>query len=115
MAASVIDLRPSTSLSSQRTEILHHHHHYQPYNKLGSHTLNKTNEHCRSLFNLLPTSLRPRHHHHHRQTSNKKGVEAVSIVAEEKERKGSLLHHIVVVTNVVTLYSSIISTYISSM
>jgi hypothetical protein len=74
MTASVIDLRPSPTTSLSRTETLHH----QLYYKLdgGSNTLNKTNEHCRSFFNLLPTSLRPRHH---RQTSNKKGVDAVSI------------------------------------
>jgi hypothetical protein len=72
-AAAIIDLRPSPTTSAQRPETLRHH--YQPYHKLGSNTLNKTNEHCRSLFNLLPTSLRPRHH---RQTSNKKGIDAVS-------------------------------------
>jgi hypothetical protein len=72
MAASVIDLRPLPTTLAQRTEILHHHH--QPYRKLPSNTLNKTDEHCRSLFNLLPTSLRPRH----RQTSIKKDVDAVS-------------------------------------
>jgi hypothetical protein len=75
MTASVIDLRPSPTTLSQRTETLHH----QPYYKLGSRTLNKTNEHCHSLFNLLPTSLRPR------QTSNKKGIDAVSI--KKKKRK----------------------------
>lgn len=81
MTASVIDLRPSTTTLSQRTETVDHHH-YQPYHKLGSHTLNKTNEHCRSLFNLLPTPLRPRPRHH-RQASNKKGVDAVSIGKKE--------------------------------
>ncbi|CAF3720787.1 unnamed protein product [Rotaria sp. Silwood1] len=62
-------------MSSERTETNHQH---QSYRKLGTHALNKTDEHCRSLFNLLPTSLRPRHyyHHRHRQTSNKKGVDA---------------------------------------
>jgi hypothetical protein len=80
MTASVIDLRPSSTTLSQRTETLHHHH-YQPYHKLGSSTLNKTNEHCHSLFDLLPTSLRPRHH---RQTSNKKGVDAVSMKKKER-------------------------------
>jgi len=80
MTASVIDLRPSPTTLSQRTETFHHH--YRPYQKLGSHTPNKTNEHYRSLFNLLPTSLRP---HHHRQTSNRKGVDTVSIEEEEKK------------------------------
>jgi hypothetical protein len=72
MTASVIDLRPLPTTLAQRTETLHHH---QPYRKLANNTLNKTDEHCRSLFNLLPTSLRPRH----RQTSIKKDVDAVSI------------------------------------
>jgi hypothetical protein len=73
MTASVIDLKPFQTMPSHRPEILHHH---QLHRKLGSSTLNKTDEHCRSLFNLLPTSFRPRHH---RQPSNKKGVDAVSI------------------------------------
>ncbi|CAF4490405.1 unnamed protein product, partial [Rotaria sp. Silwood2] len=60
-------------MTSERTETNHQH---QSYRKLGTHALNKTDEHCRSLFNLLPTSLRPRHYYHHRQTSNKKGVDA---------------------------------------
>ncbi len=71
--ASVIDLRLSPAIPLQRTDTIHHHH--QPCRKLGSHTLNKTDEHCRSLFTLLPTSLRP----HHRQTLNKKRINAVSI------------------------------------
>ncbi|CAF1087001.1 unnamed protein product [Adineta steineri] len=70
-AASIIDLRLSPTTSIQRTETVHHHHH-QPCRKLGSHTLNKTDEHCRSLFSLLPTSLRS----YHRQTLNKKGIDA---------------------------------------
>ncbi|UJR22033.1 hypothetical protein I4U23_025100 [Adineta vaga] len=70
-AASIIDLRLSPVLSPQRTETVYHHQH-QPCCKLGSHTLNKTDEHCRSLFSLLPTSLRS----HHRQTSTKKGIDA---------------------------------------
>ena len=72
--ACVIDLQLSPTLSTQRTETTHHNH--QPCRKLGSHTLNKTDEHCRSLFSLLPTSLRP----HHRQTTTKKGIDAVSNV-----------------------------------
>lgn len=68
MTASVIDLRPSPPTSLARTEMLHHQAYYQLD---GCTTLSKTNEHCRSLFNLLPTSLRPRHH--------KKGVDAVSM------------------------------------
>ncbi|CAM4791683.1 unnamed protein product [Rotaria magnacalcarata] len=73
MTASVIDLRSLPIMSSQRAETSHQH---QSYRKLGAQTLNKTDEHCRSLFNLLPTSLRPRHYYQHRQTSNKKGVDA---------------------------------------
>jgi hypothetical protein len=81
ITASVIDLKPLPSTPSQRTETLHHHHH-RPYRKVvGKSTLNKTDEHCRSLFNLLPTSLRPRHHH---QTSNNKGVNAVSMNYKKK-------------------------------
>ncbi|CAM2724880.1 unnamed protein product [Rotaria socialis] len=60
-------------MSSQRAETSGQH---QSYRKLGAQTLNKTDEHCRSLFNLLPASLRPRHYYQHRQTSNKKGVDA---------------------------------------
>ncbi|CAF0754975.1 unnamed protein product [Adineta ricciae] len=80
ISASVIDLKPLSTTSSRRTETLHHphqqqqHHHRRPYRKIiGKSTLNKTDEHCRSLFNLLPTSLRPRHH---QQNSSSKGADA---------------------------------------
>jgi hypothetical protein len=84
ITASMINLKPLPATPSRRTETLNHHH--RPYRKaVGKSTLNKTDEHCRSLFNLLPTSLRPRHHHH--QTSNNKGVDAVSMKIErERER-----------------------------
>ncbi|CAF4688344.1 unnamed protein product, partial [Rotaria socialis] len=107
MTTSVIDLRSLPIMSSQRAETSGQH---QSYRKLGAQTLNKTDEHCRSLFNLLPASLRPRHYYQHRQTSNKKGVDAVSV----KKRERSLLRHIVIITHTVTLHSSMISTYISS-
>jgi len=85
ITASVIDLKPLPSTPSQRTETLHHHHHHRPYRKVvGKSTLNKTDEHCRSLFNLLPTSLRPRHHH---PTSNNKGVNAVSMNYKQKIKR----------------------------
>ncbi|CAF0913494.1 unnamed protein product [Adineta steineri] len=82
ISASVIDLKPLPSTPSRRTETLHHHHHHhhephhrRPYRKVtGKSTLNKTDEHCRSLFNLLPTSFRSRHHH--QQASNNKGIDA---------------------------------------
>jgi hypothetical protein len=86
--ASVIDLKSLPPTPSRRAETLHHHQRrqHQPYHKaIGKSTLNKTNEHCRSLFNLLPTSLRPRHHH---QTSNNKGVDAVSMT-DESERESA--------------------------
>jgi hypothetical protein len=115
ITASMINLKPLPPTPSRRTETLNHHH--RPYRKaVGKSTLNKTDEHCRSLFNLLPTSLRPRSRHH--QTSNNKGVDAVSM---KKERKGErqrarikkdLLRHIVLSTCVVTLHSSIINTHI---
>jgi hypothetical protein len=80
ITTSMINLKPLPSTPSRRTEALNHH---RPYRKTaGKSTLNKTDEHCRSLFNLLPTSLRPHHHH---QTSNNKGVDAVSMNTE-KER-----------------------------
>ena len=80
MTASVIDLRPSLS----RTEPLHH----QFSSKLDPcNPLNKTNEHCRSLFDLFPTSLRPRSH---RQTSNKSDIDAVSTKEKEKKQKKDL-------------------------
>jgi hypothetical protein len=87
----MINLKPLPSIPSRRTETLNHHHnHHRPYRKAGGKsTLNKTDEHCRSLFNLLPTSLRPRHH----QTSNNKGVDAVSMKKRERARikkKGSI-------------------------
>lgn len=110
MTASVIDLRPLPIMSSQRTETNHQH---QSYRKIGTHTLNKTDEHCRSLFNLLPTSLRPRPRHHHHQISNKKGIDGVSIKKKKKRKDRLLLRHIVVIPNIVTLHSSIISTYIA--
>ncbi|CAF0909389.1 unnamed protein product [Rotaria sp. Silwood1] len=73
VTTSVINLKLSPPTPSRHTETLHHHHH-QPYRKaVGKSTLNKTDEHCRSLFNLLPISLRPRHLN---QTSNNKGVDA---------------------------------------
>lgn len=75
MTTSVIDLRSLPMMPTQRTEMSNQH---QSYRKLGTQTLNKTDEHCRSLFNLLPTSLRPRHHCHH-ETSTKKSIDAVSI------------------------------------
>jgi hypothetical protein len=123
----MINLKPLPSTSSRRTETLNHHH--RPYRKVvGKSTLNKTDEHCRSLFNLLPTPLRPRHHH---QSSNNKGVDAVSMKNERREcerervrararararariKKKDLLRHIVVSTCVVTLHSSsIINTHI---
>ncbi len=82
IAASMINLKPLPPTPSRRTETLNHHH--RLYRKaVGKSTLNKTDEHCRSLFNLLPTSLRPRSRHH--QTSNNKGVDAVSM---KNERKG---------------------------
>ena len=110
ITASVIDLKSLPSTPSRRTETLHHH---RPYRKVaGKSTLNKTDEHCRSLFNLLSTSLRPRHH----QTSNNKGVDAVSMKNEGERKKESkkkdLLRHIVVSTYVVTLHSSIINSHI---
>ncbi|CAF3400709.1 unnamed protein product [Rotaria socialis] len=73
VTTSVINLKTLPPTSSQATETLHHHH--QTYRKaaIGKSTLNKTDEHCRSLFNLLPISLRPRQLH---QTSNNKGVGA---------------------------------------
>ena len=71
MTASVIDLRPSLPTSLARTEMLHH----QAYYKLhGRNTLNKTNEHCRSLFNLFPTSFRSR-----RIANEKNDVDVVSM------------------------------------
>jgi hypothetical protein len=81
ITASVIDLKSLPSTPSRRTETLHHH---RPYRKVaGKSTLNKTDEHCRSLFNLLSTSLRPRHH----QTSNNNGVDAVSMKNEGERKK----------------------------
>lgn len=71
MMASVIDLGPSLTKSLQQTDILYH----EPLSKLATNTLNKTNEHCRSLLNLLPTSFRPRHY---RQALSKKCTDAVS-------------------------------------
>jgi hypothetical protein len=115
ITASVIDLKSLPSTPSRRAETLHHHHHHhRPYRKVvEKSTLNKTDEHCRSLFNLLSTSLRPRHH----QTSNNKGVDAVSMKNERKEKeqeykKRDLLRHTVVSTYVVTLHSSIINPHI---
>ncbi|CAF4969498.1 unnamed protein product, partial [Rotaria socialis] len=85
VTTSVINLKTLPPTSSQATETLHHHH--QTYRKaaIGKSTLNKTDEHCRSLFNLLPISLRPRQLH---QTSNNKGVGAVSM-KKKKKRKPS--------------------------
>ena len=101
MTASVIDLRPSLPISLARTEMLHH----QAYYKLdgGRNTLNKTNEHCRSLFNLLPASLRPR-----RTFNEKNDVDAVS-----NERR-FLLHHIVLCIQTMTVHSFLIRTLSSS-
>lgn len=84
-AASMINLKPLPSMPSRRTETLnHHHHHHRPYRKAaGKSTLNKTDEHCRSLFNLLPTALRPRHH---QTSSTNKGVDAVSMKNEKKSK-----------------------------
>jgi hypothetical protein len=76
--ASVIDLKSLPPTPSRRAETLHHHQRrqHQPYHKaIGKSTLNKTNEHCRSLFNLLPTS-------------NNKGVDAVSMT-DESERESA--------------------------
>ncbi|CAF1082857.1 unnamed protein product [Rotaria sordida] len=78
VTTSVINLKLSPPTPSRQTETLHHHHHHhhhhRPYRKVvGKSTLNKTDEHCRSLFNLLPISLRPRHLN---QTSNNKGIDA---------------------------------------
>ena len=90
ITASMINLKPLPSTPSKRTETLnhHHHHHQRTYRKTGGKsTLNKTDEHCRSLFNLLPASLRPRHHHNHHQTSNNKGVDVVSMKDEEEEEE----------------------------
>lgn len=83
----MINLKPLPSTPSRRTEALNHH---RPYRKATSKsTLNKTDEHCRSLFNLLPTSLRPRQY---QQTSNPKGVDAVSTKEEEEQVKDRLRH-----------------------
>ncbi len=92
ITASMINLKPLPSTPSRRTEALNHH---RPYRKAASKsTLKKTDEHCRSLFNLLPTSLRPPHH----QTSNNKGVDAVSMNNERERarirRQKDLLRHI---------------------
>ncbi len=92
IATSMINLKPLPSTPSRRAEALNHH---RPYRKAaGKSTLNKTDEHCRSLFNLLPTSLRPHHH----QTSNNKGVDAVSMNNEKewariKKKKRDRLRH----------------------
>jgi hypothetical protein len=84
IAASMVNLKPLPPTSSRRTETLNQHNH-RPYRKaVGKSALNKTDEHCRSLFNLLPTSLRPRHHH---QTSNNKGVDAVSMKNEREDER----------------------------
>ena len=83
LTTSMINLKSLPSTSSRRTETLNHH---RPYRKsIGKSTLNKTDEHCRSLFNLLPTSFRPRHPHN--QTSNNKSVDAVSSRKEKKKEK----------------------------
>ncbi|CAF2440967.1 unnamed protein product [Rotaria sp. Silwood2] len=75
VTTSVINLKLSPPTPSRQAETLHHHHH-QPYRTaVGKSTLNKTDEHCRSLFNLLPISLRPRPRHLN-QTSNNNGVDA---------------------------------------
>jgi len=76
ITGSVIDLKPSplTSTSTRRTETLYHHqqHQHRPYRKATNRsTLNKTDEHCRSLFNLFPTSIRSR-----QQTSKNRGIDA---------------------------------------
>lgn len=76
ITGSVFDLKPSPSTSTRRTETLHHHQHqHRPYRKAtNKSTLNKTDEHCRSLFNLFPTSIRSR-----QPTSKNRGIDAVSI------------------------------------
>ena len=68
IADSLFNLKTLPPISSRQTEILHHRRHYhQPYHKaVGQNTLKKTDEHCRSLFNLLPSTLRP--HQHHQKT-----------------------------------------------
>ena len=85
IADSLFNLKTLPPISSRQTEILHHRRHYhQPYHKaVGQNTLKKTDEHCRSLFNLLPSTLRPHQHH---QTSNNKSVDAVSIKNERAIR-----------------------------
>ena len=109
----MINLKPLPSTPSRRTEALNHH---RTYRKAASKsTLNKTDEHCRSLFNLLPTSFRPRHQ---RQTSHQKGVDAVSMSNHKhlsrRRNERSLASFIVISTCVVSLHSSIInSTYAS--
>ena len=81
ITGSVIDLKPLPPTPSRRTETLHHHQYQQQrrtYRKAtNKSTLNKTDEHCRSLFNLLPASFRSRHSH--QPTSNSKGIDAVSM------------------------------------
>lgn len=83
VATSVINLKPLPPTPSRQTETLHHHNHnHRLYRKaVGKSTLNKTDDHCRSLFNLLPVALRPRQLH---QTSNSNGVDAVSISTEQE-------------------------------
>lgn len=87
ITASVIDLKPLPPTPSRRTETLHHHQQQQrrPYRKAtNKSTLNKTDEHCRSLFNLLPASFRSRHQHY--QTSASKGIDAVSTRNKTSDR-----------------------------
>lgn len=84
----MINLKLLPSTPSRRTEALNHH---RPYRKATSKsTLNKTDEHCRSLFNLLPTSFRPRQHP---SISNPKGADAVS-TNNTKEAMNDLLRHL---------------------
>ena len=95
ITGSLIDLKPSSITSPGRTEPLHH----RPYRKAtNKSTLNKTDEHCRSLFNLLPTSLRSRHQH--QQTSNSRGIDAVSMQqtndsTRQNKRRSRLHHHLI--------------------
>ena len=81
VTTSVFNLKPLPTTSLRQAEILHHH---RPHRRaVGRSTLNKTDEHCRSLFSLLPNALRPRHH---QQTSNNKGIDAVSM-KNDREKK----------------------------
>ena len=81
MTASIIDLSSLSTVSSRPTEANHRRYQQrqqqQSYGKLAINTLKKADEHYRSLFNLLPASLRLRHQHS--KISNKKGIDTVSM------------------------------------